>query len=63
MQEVFIIKSVRNRNSSGADRHGTSSEVVCASLGQIKIQKKLLVHVMQVEVLQVNVNSAWGNNQ
>jgi hypothetical protein len=46
MQEVFIIEAVWNMNSSRAVRHGRSSEVVCASMGQMKNQKRLLVHVM-----------------
>jgi hypothetical protein len=46
MQEVLIIEAVWNMNSSGVVRHGRSSGVVCASLGQMKNQEKLLVHVM-----------------
>jgi hypothetical protein len=44
-QEALIITAVWNMNSPGAVRHGRSSAVVCASLGQMN-QKKLLVHVM-----------------
>jgi hypothetical protein len=43
---VLIIKAAGNMNSSGAVRQGRYSEVGCASLGQMKNQKKLLVHVM-----------------
>jgi hypothetical protein len=46
MQEVLIIEAVWNMNSSRAVRQGGYSGVVCASLGQMKNQKKLLVHVM-----------------
>jgi hypothetical protein len=46
MQEVLIVEAVWNMNSSRAVRHGRSSGVVCASLGQMKNQKKLLAHVM-----------------
>jgi hypothetical protein len=38
--------AVWNMNSSREVRHGRSSGVVCASLGQMKNQEKLLVHVM-----------------
>jgi hypothetical protein len=38
--------AVWNMNSSRVVRHGRSSGVVCASLGQMKNQKKLLVHVI-----------------
>jgi hypothetical protein len=38
--------AVWNMNSSQAVRQGRYSGVVCASLGQMKNQKKLLVHVM-----------------
>jgi hypothetical protein len=43
-------EEVGNMNSSQAVRHGRSSEVVCASLGQMKNQKKLLINVMYLEV-------------
>jgi hypothetical protein len=46
MSKALIITAVWNMNSSGAVCHGRSSEVVCASLGQMKNQKKLLAHVM-----------------
>jgi hypothetical protein len=46
MQEVLIFEAVWNMSSSRAVRHRRSSGVVCASLGQMKNQKKLLVHVM-----------------
>jgi hypothetical protein len=39
-------EAVWNINSSGAVRQGRYSAVVCASLGQMKNQKRLLVHVM-----------------
>jgi hypothetical protein len=44
--EVLIIEAVGNMNSSGAVRQGRYSAVVCASMGQMKNQKRLLVHVM-----------------
>jgi hypothetical protein len=39
-REGLIIKAVWNMNSSRAVCHGRSSGVVCASLGQMKSQKK-----------------------
>jgi hypothetical protein len=44
-------EAVGNMNSSGAVRQGRYSALVCASLGQMKNQEKLLVHVMYLEVL------------
>jgi hypothetical protein len=57
-REGFIIEAVCDKSlkkefalavwdmkSSRAVRHGSSSGVVCVSLGQMKNQKKLLVHV------------------
>jgi hypothetical protein len=38
--------AVWNMNSSREVRYGRSSGVVCASLGQMKNQKRFLVHVM-----------------
>jgi hypothetical protein len=46
MHEVLIIEAVWNMSSSRAVRHGRTSGVVCASLGQMKNQKKSLVRVM-----------------
>jgi hypothetical protein len=45
LKEEFALV-VWNMNSSRAVRHGRYSEVICASLEQMKNQKKLLVHVM-----------------
>jgi hypothetical protein len=39
-------EAVGNMNSSGAVRQGRYSAVVCTSLGQMKNQKRLLVHVV-----------------
>jgi hypothetical protein len=45
-REGLIITAVWNMNPSRAVRYGRSSGVVCASLGQMKNQKRLLIHVM-----------------
>jgi hypothetical protein len=45
LKKVFAL-AVWNMNSSRAVRYGRSSGVFCASLGQMKNQKKLLVHVL-----------------
>jgi hypothetical protein len=46
MSKALIIKAVWNMNSPRAVRQGRYSGVFCASLGQMKNQKKLLVYVM-----------------